>query len=762
MKRLFCGPKANANRSTIGLSFLFSISSFACLSQEKPKDSTQTIELHEVLLQSTRVKDQSPFPFTNMTKEQIESANLGQDLPILLDQLPSVVTTSDAGAGVGYTGIRVRGSDATRVNVTINGIPYNDAESQGTFFVDLPDFASSVEDIQLQRGVGTSTNGSGAFGASLNLRTLKPSTQGYASTSHSVGSFGTRKHSISLGSGIKKGFYAEGRLSKIASDGYIDRAFSDLKSFYTEAGFVSDKTSVKAMVFGGKEITYQSWYGTPEAVVNNDLAGIRAFINRNYASDAEALNLLTSGRTYNYYTYQNQVDNYEQNHFQLHFSHRFNERWSAKLSGNFTPGKGYYEEFKPGESVGEYFPASLNASDEGDVIRRKWAQSDFYALVYALNYNGKKWDLYLGGGYNRYDGSHFGEIIWNSFPTALPIRSKYYDSDSDKQDFNMYLKAEWRLSKKWIAFADAQLRDVYYKANGLNSDLKSLNQSNKYSFFNPKAGLTYLWNDSSLIYGSIAIANREPNGDDLTKNPIEPKAEQLVDFELGYKYRNKKVVLGANAYYMAYNNQLVVTGALDDVGDAIRQNVDKSYRAGLEIQAGIELTRQLRWDVNATLSQNKIERYDYLVYDTQYDPDTFETLLYAPVSTVYKDTDISFSPNLTAASTILFAPLKGLSVGLISKYVGKQYLDNTQTDSKSMEAYFVNNVNISYKWKPTWIGEIGLSVLVNNLFDEKYVSNGYTYSYYYRPVASNDAAVTENFYYPQARINFLAGLTVKF
>jgi iron complex outermembrane receptor protein len=761
MKHLFYGRES---AKTLRKAFLFAafFTSLFAFSQETPKDSTQTIELHEVLLQSTRVKDDSPFPFTNVSKQQIESTNLGQDLPILLDQLPSVVTTSDAGAGVGYTGIRVRGSDATRVNVTINGIPYNDAESQGTFFVDLPDFASSVEDIQLQRGVGTSTNGSGAFGASLNLRTLKPSTEGYASTSHSVGSFGTRKHSISLGSGIKKGFYAEARLSKIASDGYIDRAFSDLKSFYTEAGFVNNKTSIKAMVFGGKEITYQSWYGTPEAVVNNDLPGIQAFIDRNFSSDAEAQNLLTSGRTFNYYTYQNQVDNYEQNHFQLHFSHKFNDKWSAKLSGNFTPGKGYYEEFKPGESVGEYFTSSANAADEGDVIRRKWAASDFYALVYALNYNSRKWDLYFGGGYNRYDGNHFGEIIWNSFPTVLPIGSKYYDSDSDKQDFNMYLKGEWRITPKFIAFADVQFRDIYYKADGFNSDLKLLHTNQKYSFFNPKAGLTYLMSDKHSVYGSVAVANREPNGDDLTKNPIKPEAEQLVDFELGYKFRNKKFVFGANAYYMAYNNQLVVTGALDDVGDAIRQNVDKSYRAGIEIQAGIAFFKQLRWDLNATLSQNTIERYDYLVYDTQYDPDTFETVSYTPVSTVYKDTDISFSPNVTAASTIVFTPVTNLSLGFTSKYVGKQYLDNTQTDSKSIDAYLVNNFNVSYKFKPRWIEEIALHVLVNNIFDEKYVSNGYTYSYYYRPTGSTDPATTENFYYPQAGINFLAGITLKF
>ena len=731
-------------------------------SQEIPKDSTKTIRLQEILLNATRVSDKSPFPFTNITKEKIEPINLAQDLPVLLDQQPSVVTTSDAGAGVGYTGIRVRGSDATRVNVTINGIPYNDAESQGTYFVDLPDFVSSVEDIQLQRGAGTSTNGSGAFGASLNLRTLKPSETGYASTSNSVGSFGTRKHNISIGSGIKNGFYAEGRLSKIASDGYIDRAFSDLKSFYAEVGFIGKKTSVKAIVFGGKEITYQSWNGAPESVVNGDIAGIQAFIIRNYASDADAINLLTSGRRYNFYTYDNQVDNYEQNHFQLHLSHQFTDNLSATVSGNFTPGKGYYEEFKPSQSVGDYFPNSTNAADGGDVIRRKWAASDFYAAVYSLNYKSDKTRLYLGGGYNRYDGNHFGEIIWNSFPTALPIRSKYYDSDSDKEDFNIYLKGEYDITPKLTGFADVQFRDVYYKASGLGSDLKILDTDNQYSFFNPKAGLTYLLNARNSIYGSVAVANKEPNGDDLTKNPVKPEPEQLIDFEFGYKLKSKSYNVSLNGYYMNYNNQLVLTGALDDVGNPIRENVAKSYRTGIEFQSGIQFIRQLRLDLNATLSQNKIKRYHDLVYDTQYDPNTFETLTYSPVATAYKDTDIAFSPNVIAGSTLLFSPIRNLSFGLISKYVGKQYLDNTSADSKSMDAYFVNNFNASYTLKPKWIGEIMLNILVNNLFDEKYVSNGYTYSYFYRPVGSNDKAITENFYYPQAGINFLAGITLKF
>jgi iron complex outermembrane recepter protein len=745
------------------LPFAFCLLPFVSMAQEIEKDSTKTNTLEEVLLISTRVKDKSPFAFSTISKQKIESTNLGQDLPILLDQLPSVVTTSDAGAGVGYTGIRVRGSDATRVNVTINGIPYNDAESQGTYFVDIPDFISSVEDIQLQRGVGTSTNGSGAFGASLNLKTLNPAKTGYAFTSNSVGSFGTRKHNISIGSGIKNGFYAEGRLSKIASNGYIDRASSNLESYYAEAGFINDKTAIKAIVFGGKEITYQSWYGTPEAVVNNDIEGIKAFIERNYSSDAEAQNLLNSSRTYNYYTYDNQVDNYEQNHYQLHLSHQFNENISGTISGNFTPGEGFYEEFKPNDKFKKYFPTSLNGGDKSDVIRRKWAKSDFYALVYSLNYSKNKLNFNIGGGYNKYDGLHYGEIIWSNFPTALPFQTKYYESTLLKEDLNIYAKAEYKITSKLIAFADIQLRDVYFKSSGVTSDVRPINNINKkYSFFNPKAGFSFLLNTKNTIYTSVAVGNREPNGDDLTKNPIEPKREQLIDYELGYKLKSDKYFATANFYYMHYNSQLVLTGELDDVGNGVRQNVLKSYRAGIELQAGVQIIKQLRMDANATFSQNKIKAFDYLVYDTQYDPITYDDLSYTPVVTQYKNTDIAFSPNVIIGSSLTLTPIDNLSLGFTSKYVGKQYLDNTSTESRSMKDYLINNFNASFKWKPKWISEIDFNLLVNNVLNKKYVSNGYTYSYYYRPQGSNDRAITENFYYPQAGINFLTGITLKF
>lgn len=729
---------------------------------EKEKDTVNQLE--EVLLIATRVQDKSPFAHTNVKKEALESQNLAQDLPILIDQMPSVVTTSDAGAGVGYTGIRVRGSDATRVNVTLNGIPYNDSESQSTYWVDLPDFVSSVEDIQLQRGVGTSTNGAAAFGASLSLKTLEPSQKPYAKTTQAYGSFNTRKHNISIGSGIHKGFYTEGRISKINSDGYIDRAYSDLFSFYTEAGFKNENTAIKAIVFGGKEKTYQSWYGTPEAVINNDADEIEAFITRNWSSDTEAENLRNAGRTYNHYQYENQIDNYDQNHYQLHFTHQFNSLLSSNLSFNYTHGKGYYEQYKDGEDLGDYFPSHENADDEGDVIRRRWLDNDFYVTVYSLNYKKDKIALSFGGGYNWYDGAHFGKIVWNSFPVDISTGSEYYNNVGNKTDFNAYIKGTYTINSSFTTFADAQVRIVNYKANGLSSDLFDIDVNEKFSFFNPKLGVNFKINNYHSLYASFAVANREPNRDDLVKNPVTPKAEQLLDWEVGYRLKKQKYYATINSYFMDYKDQLVLTGAVDDVGDPIRQNVANSFRAGVELQVGYKISNKLKIDANATFSENRIKAYNHLVYDTQYafDSDGNYYEIYNIQTTNYQNTNISFSPSLIMGNTLTFSPIKDLSLGLISKYVGKQYLDNTSNEDKIIKSYFVNNLNVSYKMKPTWVKEITVNLLVNNLFNEMYESNGYTYSYYYRAQNSGDDAITEKFYYPQAGTNFILGLNLNF
>ena len=744
------------------LIILFVALSTPFFAQVKEVEKDSITQLGEVLLTATRAKDKSPFAHTNLKKEEIESKNLGQDLPILLDQMPSVVTTSDAGAGVGYTGIRVRGSDATRVNVTLNGIPFNDSESQGTYWVDLPDFSSSVEDIQLQRGVGTSTNGAAAFGASLSLKTLEPTEKGYAETSHTFGSFNTRKHNISIGSGMKNGFYAEGRLSKINSDGYIDRASSDLSSHYVETGYKNKNTSLKLITFGGHEITYQSWYGTPEAVINGDKEGIEAFITRNWSSDAEAENLRTSGRTYNHYLYDNQIDNYTQNHYQIHLSHIFSPNLSANISGNFTHGKGYYEQYKDDEEIQDYFAVSDADNADGDVIRRKWLDNDFAAMVFSLNYKKDKVNASFGGGYNTYVGDHFGEIIWDSFPSELEIRSEYYKNTGTKTDFNLYSKGTYSVNNSFSVFADAQVRMITYKATGNTNDLVNVDISNAYMFFNPKAGANYKLDNSNSIYASFAVANREPNRDDLVHNlgVTEPAHEQLFDWEAGYRLRNSNFIATANLYFMDYKDQLVLTGALDEVGNSIRQNVANSYRAGLELQGSYKFSKLFRIDAHASFSQNKIKEYKHIVYDTRYDPDTYAWVSTTPITTTYSDTDISFSPNLVAGSVLTYTPLEGASIGISSKYVGEQFIDNTSDDDKTIKSYVVNNLNLSYTLQPTWVESISVNLLVNNLFDEEYVSNGYTYSYFYRAY-ENVPVITEEFYYPQAGTNFLLGVTLK-
>ena len=732
-----------------------------CFSQVQ-HDSIKVSQLQDVIVSATRNNAKTPFAFTTITKKMLEQNNLGQDLPILLDQITSVVTTSDAGAGVGYTGIRVRGSDATRVNITINGIPYNDADSQQTYFVNLPDFASSLDDIQLQRGVGTSTNGSGAFGASLNLKTLNPTKNSFATISNSAGSFGTRKHTIAIGTGINNSLYATARISKIASDGYIDRAFSDLQSFYTEVGYIGKQSKLKAIIFGGKEITYQSWYGTPESVVNQDIDGIKAFIDRNYISGNDANNLLNAGRTYNKYTYDNQVDNYEQNHYQLHFSHKFNDNLSANLSGNLTTGKGYYEEFVAQDQLKNYFLNTSNPDDSGDVIRRKWANSNFYALVYSLNYKKENFEIFTGGSYTNYGGSRFGEVLSNTFSSNLPITFEYYNSKIIKNDFSNYIKASYNLNKKLILFGDIQLRQVNYQSDGKLSNLTNVNLATNFNFFNPKAGITYSINNKNIVYTSVAVANREPTGDDLASTKGRANPEQLIDYEAGYRYNSKKMQASANLYYMNYNNQLVLTGELDDVGGAIRQNVSKSYRLGVELEAGFLLSEKWKINFNSTISQNKIRQFDNIVYDTQYDPTTFSTVAYNPVVTTFTNTNISFSPNLIVANTISYTPIKNIDFSLMTKFVGRQNLDNTGNEARVIRDYCTNNFSFSYKMKPKFVKELDFNFLINNLLNTMYVSNGYTYSYFYRPQGANDNAITENFYYPQAGINFLIGMTVEF
>ena len=709
----------------------------------------------EVMVEATRAKENSATTFTNVSKEDIEALNLGQDLPILLQQTPSVVTTSDAGAGVGYTGLRIRGSDGTRINVTVNGIPINDAESHGVFWVNMPDLASSTESIQIQRGVGTSTNGAAAFGASINMQTTTLKEKAYGEIANSFGSFNTRKHTVQFGSGlIDNKFAFDGRLSQIKSDGFIDRASSDLQSYYLSGAYYGEKTILKAIMFGGNEKTYQSWYGTPESRVNNDREGMLAHAANEGYSQSQIDNLLNSGRSYNFYQYDNQVDNYSQDHYQLLIAHEFNKKLSANLNFHYTRGEGYYEEFRADNDFADY---GLNSPIIGndtinstDLIRRRWLDNHFGGLTYSLNYAASnKLNLTLGGGYNLYEGDHFGEIIWSEIAANTSIRERYYDNVGKKLDFNSYLKADYAITENLTAFADLQVRAIDYSTNGNDNDLRIIDVEEAFLFFNPKAGINYRFNSITSAYVSYSVSNREPVRNDFIDAPVgeKPEHEQLNNLEFGVQVNDKDYFFHANIFHMDYKNQLVLTGELNDVGSTVRQNVENSYRAGIELSAGITISKKLSLSGNMTMSRNKIAEFD----DYFYDYVSGETII-----TRIEDADISFSPDFIAASTIEYRPIKNMTVSLLTKHVGQQFLDNTQSNDKKIDAYLVNDIRLNYVVKDVLFKEMNFTLLINNAFDELYSSNGYTYSYGVGEV------ITENFFYPQAGTNFLAGVTLKF
>ncbi len=718
----------------------------------------------EVVVYATRANETTPTTFTNVGKQAIQKQNFGQDLPILLNWTPSVVTTSDAGTGVGYTGIRIRGSDGTRINVTINGIPYNDSESQGSYWVDIPDVASSAQSIQIQRGVGTSTNGAGAFGASINLQTNTRNDIAYGTVINSVGSFGTHRHTLGFGTGlIDNRWVVDGRVSKIQSDGFIDRASSDLQSYYFSAGYYAGKTMLKAIVFGGRERTYQSWYGVPESRLNNDTEAMELTVENEYWNEVQRNNLLNSNsRTFNVYTYKNQVDDYKQNHYQLHLSHLFTSSLSGNISTHYTKGKGYYEEYRYNDDFEKYGLAQINIGDSvinsSDIIRRRWLDNDFYGVTYSLNYEKEKLNAVLGGGWNRYNGDHFGEIIWAQL-SAVPTEYRYYLNNGDKRDFNTYLKTSYHLSEKLNAFVDLQYRHISYATSGVESKQNTFDINTSFDFFNPKAGITFELTSNQQLYGSYGIANREPVRDDfvdaLVKNkPNMPKHEALQNLELGYRRTSDRYAFSANYYLMEYRNQLVLTGAINDVGASLRTNVDNSYRTGIEFEGTVKLSNRLRWNANLTLSRNKISSFTEVGYDYG---DNWEFSPAQETTKQYTNTDISFSPNVIAGSMLSYLPFRNAEVTLLTKYVGQQYLDNTSNANRKIDAYLVNDIRFSYTWRPSFIKEIAFSVLLNNVFDEMYSSNGYTWGY-----AGGGAVFRENYYYPQAGRNFLAMISLKF
>ncbi len=680
----------------------------------------------EVIISATRANDKTPTTFMNISRQAIQKQNFGQDLPLILNWTPSVVTTSDAGAGVGYTGIRIRGSDATRVNVTINGIPYNDSESQGTFWVDIPDIASSTQSVQIQRGVGSSTNGAGAFGASVNVQTNSLQADPYAEVLVAAGSFNTQRYTLRAGTGLISDHWAfDAKVSSITSDGYVERAASDLGSYYLSGGYYGKKTVIKAIVFGGSERTYQSWYGVDEPTMQ---------INRrlNYAGAIYDVN----GNISRYY--DNQVDDYKQDHYQLHFSQQMGQYWNANASLHYTYGRGFYEEYHQGQVLKDIGLPDITLKDttlaSSDVIVRKWLDNRFYGMTYSLNYSKDKTSLVIGGAYNQYGNArHYGEIIWAQYADQIPIRYHYYDGTAQKNDFNTYAKWNYNLTEKLNTFVDLQYRRVDYQTAGKKDDQTPYEVNEQFNFFNPKAGLSYKLSEKNVAYASYAVANREPNRSDYIDGTTRPRPERLDNFELGLRRTTPRYAFEANYYLMNYTDQLVLTGQLDNAGYPIRANVGKSYRTGLELSGIFRFSG--KWTLNANVTGSINKNRDFIVVENN-----------VPVT---KNTSIILSPGLIAGSQLTWSPYPRLQATWLSKYVGKQYLDNSETETLTLNGYFINDLRLNYQLYPKGIREIGFSLLLNNVLDVQYSSNGYSYG-------------STPYYYPQAGRNFMAMMTVKF
>lgn len=712
---------------------------------------------NEIVVSATRATTNSASTYKNIDKETIAKNNFGQDLPFILDNTPGVVVTSDAGAGIGYTGIRIRGSDATRVNVTLNGIPYNDSESQGTFWVNMPDFASSVDNIQIQRGVGTSTNGAGAFGGSLNIQTTSGEAEPYAELNNTFGSFNTLKNTVKVGTGLINGkFSFDGRLSRIKSDGFIDRASSNLKSYFLTGAYQGKTDLLRINVFSGSEKTYQAWNGIPESRLNADVAGMQAYIDRNGLNPADAANLLNSGsRTYNSFTYQDQTDNYWQDHYQLLYAKQLNDRFSFNGALHYTAGRGYYEEYKETQKLANYGlqPVVVGSTTitKTDLVRRRWLDNDFYGFTYAFNYKpAHKMQLTLGGAYNEYKGAHFGQVIYAQFASNGNNSRHYYDNDGFKTDFNSYVKANFNATDKLNIFADFQYRHIYYDVLGTEKNLNQLNIKDRLNFFNPKIGASYFVNANANLYASFNVANKEPSRDDYINVEVGtlPKSERLNNIEAGYRFKNNALSAGVNVYGMFYKDQLVVTGKVNDVGEYYRQNVDKSYRAGVELDLAYVISTQFSVLANAALSRNKIKHFTEFIDD--YDNGGQKV-------NQHHNTNISFSPNSVIGGELVYTPNKAFALSWQSKYVGKQYLDNTQNNNRKLNAYWVNNVRIAYDVKFKGVKNINIALLSNNILNQKYESNGYTYGYF-----AGDTLTTENFYFAQSGTNLMLNLNVRF
>ncbi len=714
----------------------------------------KTYEISEITVSSIRANARSAVAYTDLKKEDIAERNLGQDIPYLLALTPSFINTSDAGTGIGYTGFRIRGTDSNRTNITMNGVPLNDAESHGSFFVNLPDFASSLSSVQVQRGVGTSTNGTAAFGASINMQTEGLNAKPYGEISSTLGSFNTNKNTLKVGTGLLNNKFAfDARLSNVTSDGYVDRAWVNMKSYYFSAGYYGEKSTLKFLTFGGDQKTYQAWNGVDSEIMKTD----RTYNELGKYKDNEG----------NTQYYDKQTDNYNQTHYQLHWFQILNPWININASAHLTRGKGFYEDYKQDRKYNEYglTPDTLagKALKKTDLVRQKWLDNYFYGLTYALNYSKDQLNLSIGGALNRYDGDHYGKVIWVRNANNLDMSKDWYRNTGLKDDANIYAKINLEALKGFFVSADLQYRYINYQMNGNddkydsdNNVMLDITQHHDYHFFNPKFGLTYMFDKAQSVYASYSISNREPNRNNYTeraKTEADPTHETLFDLEGGYRFQSSAFSAGANLYYMKYKNQLILTGKISEIGEALTTNIPDSYRAGIELTAGWKIANLVSWNGNVALSNNKILNFieqDVDMYDADWN-------WIASKNDTLGTTDIAYSPNVIANSIFTFH-LNRFDIGLFSTYVGKQYFDNTSNNDRAIDAYFVNNLSFKYALPLNKIRGIDFQVLVNNVLNHQYESNAYTwYSYYL-----DGARVNEKRYFPQAGINFLASVTIKF
>lgn len=722
--------------------------------QTHEKDSLRVVNLNEVEILSTRATQTTPVAFTNVSKEQLKKQNFGQDLPYLLSMTPSVITTSDAGTGIGYTSLRVRGTDGTRINVTANGIPINDAESHTVFWVNLPDFASSVKDLQIQRGAGTSTNGAGAFGASINMQTGDFSLKPYAELNGSYGSFGTHKETVKAGTGLIDSHWSfDARLSNISTDGYLDRASAGLNSYYLQGGYYNDNTSIKLITFAGKERTYHAWnYASKEEM-------------EKYGRRYNSCGLMYTDENNVQHFYDDQTDNYVQKNYQLLLNHNFTPQWNLNIGLHYTKGDGYYQEYKAGRSLVEYglVPYQHNGSliEKSDLVRKKNMDTWFGGGIFSVNYNNDRLSASLGGGLNRYEGNHFGNVLWiKNYTGTLEPNHEYYRNKSGKNDGNIYLKATYEIANGLNAYADMQYRHITYKIHGRNdkwdkTELQPLNIDDDFGFFNPKAGLSWQIDRNNRLYGSFSVAHKEPTRNNYTDGKLteHPKAERLFDYELGYTFANSWMHLGANLYYMDYKDQLVLTGELNEIGEAVAANVPDSYRMGIELMAGIKLNCGFMWDINATLSRNRVENFTETLYEN-------EDATAEKWSTDLGDTHISFSPDFILNNRFGYG-YKGFEVSLQSQYISKQYMSNLDCKDHILDAYFVSHLNLAYTFKLPKVKSITIGCTIYNLFNEEYENNGYAGSGFYY---DNGEKVRYNYagYAAQAGTNVLGHISLSF